>query len=87
MQMDDNESIHMHSEDQTAHQDPSEHNGCECGCNGKINCSVSGCSVAALINIVEVDTIYLSNTMHHTIEILTVPPDPNLLFRPPISLS
>ena len=86
VQMDENESMHMHSEDRNTHQDSSEHEDCECGCNGEINCSVSGCSAAALMNIVGVDTIHSKQTMYQRVATHTVPPDPNLLFRPPISL-
>ena len=86
MQMDENESMHMHSEDHVAHQESSGHD-CECGCNGEIDCSVTGCSVAALMNIVGVDIIISTQPMYQSVATPIIPPDPNLLFRPPISLS
>jgi len=80
-------SQHVQMQDHSTPQEIDNHNDCECGCNGEINCSVSGCSAAALMNVVGVDSIHSTQTMYQSAATLTVPPDPNPLFRPPISLS
>lgn len=80
-------SQHMQKQDQTASQDANDHGDCECGCNGEINCSVSGCSATALSSSIEIDTINPTQSMLQTVVTLAVPQYPNLLFRPPISFS
>ena len=86
MQMDENESMHMHSKDHKAHQESSEHDDCKCECNLEINCTVSGSSVAALINVLEFTSINLSSSMYTNHVVFAAPPDPDLLLRPPTSL-
>ena len=86
MQMDEKESMHMHSEDHKAHQDTSVHEDCKCECNLEINCTVTGSSAAALINVLEFTPINLSNSMYSNLVIFAAPPDPDLLLRPPTSL-
>jgi hypothetical protein len=80
-------SQHMQMQDQTASQDADDHEDCECGCNGEINCSVSGCSATVLSSSVEISTINLTQSMLKTVAALAAPQYPNLLFRPPITLS
>lgn len=86
-QMDASESMHAHMQDQAASQDTSDHAGCECGCDSEINCSVSGCSATTLLNSIEMHTINSTQFMHQAVAALAVSPYPNLLSRPPISLS
>ena len=80
-------SQHVQMQDHSAPQDIDNHNDCECGCNGEINCSVSGCSAAALTNFVGTTSINSTQFKFQGVTTLAFPPDPNLLFRPPISLS
>ena len=84
MQMDENKSMHI--EDHKAHQEPSVHDDCKCECNVEVNCTVSGSSTAALINVLEFTPINLSKSMYTNLVIFTAPPDPDLLLRPPTSL-
>ena len=86
MQIDGNESMHMHIEDHKAHHDTSVHDNCKCECNLEINCTVSGFTAAALINVLGFAQINLSSSMYTTHVVFTTPPDPDLLLRPPISL-
>ena len=80
-------SQHVQMQDHSAPQDIDNHNDCECGCNGEINCSVSGCSATVLLNAVGIDLLSSTQFVYQTVMTLAVPPDPHLLFRPPISLS
>lgn len=87
MQIDENESMHMHNEDHKAHQDTSVHDDCKCDCNVEINCTVSGSSAAALITAFGLAPINLSSSMYTNLVVFTAPPDPDLLLRPPTSLT
>ena len=62
------------------------HDNCKCECNLEINCTVSGFTAAALINVLGFAQINLSSSMYTTHVVFTTPPDPDLLLRPPISL-
>ena len=81
------EDQHQHMQDHMSSEAIDNHNDCECGCDGSVNCSVSGCSAAALLNVVSLDTINLIQKLYLSAEALAFPPDAKLLLRPPISLS
>lgn len=86
MQMnDDDMRVHMH--DQIPSNDINDHSKCDCGCDGGVDCSVSGCSVSALSNSFGFDLRYLTQTIFQQAQARAELSDPNLLFRPPISLS
>lgn len=80
-------SQHMQMQGQTISQDASDHGDCECGCNGEINCSVSGCSVTALSSSVEINTVNSTQPFVQAVATLVIPQYSNLLLRPPIAFS
>jgi len=83
MQMDDGDT-HKHMQDQTPSQDSNEHADCDCGCDGSLDCSVSGCSASVISNMIKFDTQYLTQSTFQQFKVRTGPSEPNLLFRPPI---
>ena len=86
MPIDEHESSSVHCEDQIVPQEFNVHDDCECECNVEINCTVSGCSAVALINLFDFTQINLSKSMYTNVVVFTAPPDPDLLLRPPTSL-
>ena len=84
-QMDEDQ--HQHMQDHISSETADNHSDCECGCDGNVNCSVSGCSAAALLNVDGIETSHLTQMLYQGIAALVDPPDPHLLLRPPISLS
>ena len=80
-------SQHMQMQDQLNDQDVDNQTDCECGCNCEMNCSVSGCNAAAVTNFVGTPLINSTQLVYTGAATLVFPPDPNLLFRPPIYLS
>ncbi|MGI9227784.1 MAG: hypothetical protein ACR2PU_03230 [Gammaproteobacteria bacterium] len=82
---DTSHSEHMH--DQMSSQDSNDHANCDCGCDGGLDCSVSGCSASVISNSIEFDLRYLTQSVFLQAQTRVEPSDPNLLFRPPISLS
>ncbi len=85
MQIDGDMHKHMHNPMQS--KDLNNNSNCECGCNGDQDCSVSGCNASVLSTTIEFDLAYLTQNIYQQAQALTKPSDPNLLFRPPISLS
>jgi len=75
----------MHSDGQVTSQLASEQTNCEC--NDNSNCSASGCGVIALLNQIKFDLIYSVHSEYQFTQSLANPVDPDLLFRPPISIS
>jgi len=86
MQMNDDET-HEHMHDQMSSQDSNGHENCDCGCDGGLDCSISGCSVSVISNSIGFDLRHLTQSIIQQAQIFVEPSDPNLLFRPPISLS
>ncbi len=82
-QMDENES--MHGDDHETSEDSKNQSNCEC--DGNINCSVSSCGAIALLNKTVIDLTYTTHSVYQRIHSLVDPADPDLLFRPPISIS
>lgn len=80
-------SQHMQMQGQLNDQDVNNQTDCECGCNGEKNCSVFGCNAAAVTNYFGTSPINSTQFMLQGVATLAFPPDPNLLFRPPIFLS
>lgn len=90
--MQDSHASHAYTEDQAAPkinlQINNDHDNCECGCNGDdASCFVTAYSTTALVNAIDIDYMYSANTYFVTTKSIALPPDPQLLFRPPISLS
>lgn len=81
------EDQHEHVQKHVSSEAVDNHTDCECGCNGNVNCFVSGCSAAVLLNAIGIDSIHFTQSIYLDIETLAIPPDPQLPFRPPISLS
>ena len=81
LQLDDSESMHLHD------QMPSPKSNNQSNCDDNLSCSVSGCSITALVNGITIDPNYSNHTVYQRIQSLAEPSDPDLLFRPPISLS
>ena len=80
-QINDGESMHLHD------QMPSPESNNQSNCDDNLSCSVSGCSITALVNGITIDPNYSNHTVYQRIQSLAEPSDPDLLFRPPISLS
>jgi len=86
MQMDDGDT-HKHMQDQTPSQDSNEHADCDCGCDGSLDCSVSGCSASVISTTIKFDIQYSTQSTYQPPKVRTKPSEPNLLFRPPILTS
>ena len=84
MHVDDDMHAHMHNEILSKDKDSSDHSNCDCGCDGSLDCSVSGCSASVISSSMRFDLQYLTQSTSQQIQIRAEPPDPNLLFRPPI---
>ena len=83
MKMNDDDSLnHMH--DQAPSQDSNEHADCDCGCDGSLDCSVSGCSASVISNTIKFDIQHLDQSTFQQFKVQTEPSEPNPLFRPPI---
>ena len=82
-QMDENET--MHSDDHESSEDSKTQSNCECDENS--NCSVSSCGAIALLNDALIGLTYTKHSVYQRIHSLADPADPDLLFRPPISIS
>lgn len=80
-------SQHLQMQDQLNDQNVDNQTDCECGCNGEMNCSVSGCYAAAITNFVGTPLINALQLVYIGEATLAFPNLPNLLFRPPIYLS
>ncbi len=94
MQMDDGdmpvnmqEHTHEHNHDKMSSQDSNDHANCDCGCDGSTDCSVSGCSASVISNLTGFEVKHLTQSRYQQTQRHADPADPNLLFRPPISLS
>ncbi len=83
MQMDDGDT-HNHMHDQTPSQDSNDHADCDCGCDGTLDCSVSGCSASVISNTLKFDIQYLTQSTFQQSQVQTEPSEPSPLFRPPI---
>ncbi len=83
MQMDDGDT-HNHMHDQTPSQDSNDHTDCDCGCDGTLDCSVSGCSASVISNTLKFDIQYLTQSTFQQSQVQTEPSEPTPLFRPPI---
>ena len=84
MHMNDHD-MQEHLHDQApAHDDTNDHSNCDCGCNGSLDCSISGCSASIITTAIKFDHRYLSKSTFHQIQVRVGPSDPNLLYRPPI---
>ena len=81
------ENKQEHNHESMFAQDSSEHKNCDCGCDGSTDCTVSGCSASFISNSMEFDVNYLTQSRFQQTQILAVPVNPNLLFRPPIIFS
>lgn len=82
-QVDDSESLHAH--DQLPSSESNHQSDCECDDN--MNCSISGCSATALLNGITLDSNYSTNPVYQRLQAQAEPAEPDLLFRPPISIS
>ena len=85
MHMNDDD-MHEHTHDHAPSQDDdiNDHSNCDCGCNGSLDCSISGCSASLISNTMKFDLRNLSKSSFQPIHLRAEPSDPNLLFRPPI---
>ncbi len=83
MQMNDGNS-HIHMHDQSPSQDSNDHADCDCGCEGSLDCSVSGCSASVISNTLKFDIQYTTQSTLKLSKVRTEPSEPNPLFRPPI---
>jgi hypothetical protein len=83
MQMDDSDSMQSH--DQMQSSESNDQSNCEC--NDNMDCSVSGCSSTALLNGISIDSNHSTTPVYQRIQAQAEPADPDLLFRPPISIS
>lgn len=81
---DDDMHEYMHDHMQLQEEDSNEHSNCDCGCNGSLDCSISGCSASLISNSIKFDLRYSSKLTFQPIHLRAEPSDPNLLFRPPI---
>ena len=81
---DDGLHEHMHDQIPSQDNDKSNHSNCDCGCDGSLDCSVSGCSASIISNTIKFDLRHLTQSMFQQIQARAEPSDPNLLFRPPI---
>ncbi len=86
MQMDD-EDMHKYMHNQIPSQNSNDHENCDCGCDGGRDCSISGCSVSAVINTTDIHLQHTSQSLFASVKTLTILVDAGPLFRPPISLS
>ena len=77
----------MLAHDQMPSPDSNNQSDCDCECDDNLNCSVSGCSVTALINETTIDLRHSTHSVYQRIQSLSDPSEPDPLFRPPISLS
>lgn len=75
---------HMHGQPPLQNNDSSDHSNCDCGCDGSLDCSVSGCSASVISNTVKFDLKHLTQSTFQQLQVWAEPSDPNLLFRPPI---
>ena len=82
-QMDDH--VSSHANDRLPSPESNDHSNCECDYN--LNCSVSGCSVTALINGISINPKLSNQTEYQFINSHIAHTDPDQLFRPPISIS
>lgn len=82
-----NDGQQMHMNHHVAPEAVDNSSDCECGCSGVMDCSVSGCSSAALLNGAELKFKSFSQSAGQLVRSLAPSPDPHLLFRPPIFLS
>lgn len=82
-QMDDH--VSSHANDRLLSLESNDHSNCECDYN--LNCSVSGCSVTALINGISINPKLSNQTEYEIINSHIALTDPDQLFRPPISIS
>lgn len=86
IQLDDNASLFEH--DQMPSPDSNDQSDCDCDCNDNLNCSTSSCSaITALLNGTAIELDYSTHSVYQRIQSLADPSVPDLLFRPPISLS
>ena len=85
-------STHSHTDD-THHSYVNEHmspdesqsqSECECNCDEKVSCSDTICSAAVLLNTIWINSLNRSSFFFIGEGSCASPPDPNLLFRPPI---
>ena len=81
--MDDH--ISMQSDDHEISEDLKNPSNCEC--DEDLNCSISSCGAVALLNKTVVDFTYTTHSVYQRIHSFADPADPDLLFRPPISVS
>lgn len=81
---DDGMHEHMHDQTLSQDEDKSDHSNCDCGCNGSIDCSISGCSASIISNTINFDLRHISKSTFQPIQVRAEPSDPNILFRPPI---
>ena len=59
----------------------------KCDCDGNLNCSVSGCSVTALVNGIFINPKISNHTEYQISKSHAATTNPDQLFRPPISIS